>query len=81
MFSAKLDSKPIALLKLIGLLPTRFVWRPFGGLIEIDRCRVDGAIVPSTQSGIIERHVGHELRQPVKLSLFEIFLVWVRVIR
>lgn len=61
-------------------VPTRFVWRPFGTLLELDRCQVDGRLVGESQAAL-SRHQGHTLKQPVLLSLLELLLVWVRWIR
>jgi len=60
--------------------PTRYIWRPFGELLEVDRCAVDGEIVTDSQSSL-SRHVGHRLQGSVKLSIFQMILVWVRIIR
>lgn len=81
MIQSKLDSKFVAYLKLVGIfLPTRFVWRPFGSFLEIDRCRADGRIVTNSQSSLVA-HEGHYLVQPTRISLFEMILIWTRVIR
>lgn len=67
--------------KVAGFLrPTKYVWRPFGGLLELDRCDSDGCLVTNSP-GSLSDHLGHRMRQPVKLSLWEVFLVWIRVIR
>ena len=69
-----------AYIKVAGIFrATRFVWRPFGELLEIDRCAVDGGIVTFSQSSL-SRHAGHRMIQPVKISLLEMILIWVRVI-
>ena len=70
-----------AYIKASGLfIPTPLVWRPFGELLEIDRCVVDGRLVTNSQSSI-QRHLGHRLHNPVVLSLFEMVLIWLRIIR
>lgn len=60
--------------------PARFIYRPFGEFLEVDRCRVDGGLVTNS-SASIQRHVGHQMFQPVKLSIFELILIWCRIIR
>lgn len=70
-----------AYIKVAGIFcPTRFVWRPFGELLELDRCAVDGGLVTNSQ-GSLSRHAGHRMSQPVKLTVFEMVLVWMRIIR
>lgn len=81
MIGSKKDSLVVAYLKLVGIfLPTRFVWRPFGSFLEIDRCRADGRLVTNSQASLAA-HEGHWLVQPTRLSLFEMILVWLRIIR
>lgn len=60
--------------------PTRFVWRPFGELLEVDRCAVDREIVGESQISL-SRHAGHRMYQPTKLTILEALLVWFRVIK
>lgn len=70
-----------AYIKATGIfIPTRFLWRPFGELLEVDRCAVDGGLVTDSQVSL-SRHAGHRMSQPVKISLFEMILVWLRIIR
>lgn len=70
-----------AYIKVIGIfVPTRYIWRPFGELLEVDRCAVDGEVVTNSQ-GSLSRHAGHRMHQPVKISLFEMLKIWVRIIR
>lgn len=71
----------IDIVKVIGIfLPTKFVWRPFGGFIEVDRCCLDGYLV-TNRSESVQQHVGHTMKGPVKISLLEMLLIWVRIIR
>ena len=68
-------------LRVLGVFyPTRFVWRPFGEFLEIDRCRLDGRLV-TNRSASIQRHVGHSMVQPVLISFFELILIWLRMVR
>lgn len=70
-----------AYIKASGLfIPTRYIWRPFGELLEVDRCGADGGLVTGSQASL-SRHAGHRLNQPVLISVFELILVWIRVIR
>lgn len=70
-----------AYVRVVGtILPTRYVWRPFGGLLELDRCTVDGRLVSNSPTAL-SRHNGHTMKQPVLLSWFELLLVWVRWVR
>jgi hypothetical protein len=65
----------------LGLLvPTSKVWRPFGEPLEVHRCDTDRRIVTRSQSSV-SKHPGHYIRQPVLLSLFELILIWLRVIK
>lgn len=79
-------------MRLIGVLPTRYVIRPtlrrspqvpFFSVgyefIEIDRCDVDKGIVTGSQSSL-SRHLGHRMRQPTTVSFFEMLLIWTRII-
>ena len=69
-----------AYIKVAGIfVPTRFVWRPFGELLEVDRCAVDGGLVKNSQKSL-SRHVGHRMYQPVKINLLEMLLIWIRII-
>jgi len=69
-----------AYIKVAGVFcATRYIWRPFS-LIEVDRCAVDGGIVTNSQVSL-SRHLGHRMGQPVKISLWEMLLIWTRVIR
>ena len=69
-----------AYIKVAGVFrPTRYIWRPFGELLEVDRCAVDGGLVTNSQESL-SRHAGHRMSQPVKVTLFEMILVWFRVI-
>ena len=68
-------------MKALGLfIPTSYIWRPFGELLEVDRCVADGDLVTNSQTSL-SRHGGHYMRGPVKISLFELILIWFRVIR
>lgn len=70
-----------AYVKVAGIFkPTRYVWRPGGTLLEVDRCAVDGRIVTNSQASL-SRHAGHRLTQPVLLSFLEMINVWLRVIK
>lgn len=70
-----------AYIKVAGIfVPTRFIYRPFGELLEVDRCAVDGGLVTNSQASL-SAHGGHRMRQPVLISLFEMVLIWIRVIR
>lgn len=76
-----LKERLTAYTRVVGIfLPTKYVWRPFGGLLECDRCQVDGRIVTNSQSSI-SGHLGHSMKQPVLLSVVEMILIWVRWIR
>jgi len=69
-----------AYIKVAGVFrATRYVWRPFGELLEVDRCVVDGELVTNSQSSL-SRHTGHRMSQPVKITFFEMILIWTRVI-
>lgn len=69
-----------AYLKVVGLfVPTKYVWRPFGELLEIDRCDADGGLVTNSQVSL-SRHAGHRMHQPTVISLFEMIKIWTRVI-
>ncbi len=69
-----------AYIKASGIIwPTRYVWRPFGEVLEIDRCVVDGGLVTNSQASL-SRHFGHTMRQPVKISIVEMILIWLRII-
>lgn len=70
-----------AYLKVAGIfVPTRYIWRPFGELLEVDRCATDGGLVTNSQSSL-SRHGGHMMKQPCIISIFELVLIWVRIIR
>lgn len=70
-----------AYIKVLGFIyPTRYIWRPFGTLLEVDRCMADGGLVTNSQASI-GRHCGHSMKSPVKISLFEMVLIWLGVIR
>lgn len=70
-----------AYLKVAGIfVPTRYIWRPFGELLEVDRCDADGGLVSYSQRSL-SRHAGHQMRSPVIISVFEMILIWVRIIR
>lgn len=79
-------------LKLLGVLPTRYVVRPLlrrsprvpffsveYEFVEIDRCDVDKGLVTNSQESL-SRHAGHRMRQPTTVSFFELFLIWTRII-
>jgi len=64
-----------------GLIyPTTMILRPFGKVLEVDRCVVDGGLVTNSQASL-SRHNGHAMKGPVKISVFELILIWCRVIR
>lgn len=68
-------------IKSTGLIyPTKSVWRPFGKYLEVDRCVADGGLVSDSQSSL-SRHCGHSMRGPVRVTLFEMVLIWIRFIR
>lgn len=70
-----------AYIKVAGIfVPTRYIWRPFGEIIEVDRCAVDGGLVTNSQKSL-SQHLGHRMSQPVKISLLEMILIWARIIR
>lgn len=60
-----------AIKRLSGFLPTKYVYNPFKGLIEVDRCLVDGRLVTNSQASL-SGHRGHRMVQPVYLTLFEV---------
>lgn len=67
--------------KALGLfVPTNYVWRPFGELLEIDRCEADGDLVTNSQEST-SAHVGHRLKAPTRISIFELIKIWLRIIR
>jgi len=75
-----LEERLQAYIKVAGIfVPTRYIWRPFRDLLEVDRCAVDGAIVTNSHSSL-SRHLGHRMSQPVKISLWELFLIWFNII-
>ncbi len=68
-------------IKLAGVFkPTRYVYRPFGTFLEVDRCEADGRLVTNSQASL-SAHPGHHLRSPVVISFFEMILIWLRIIR
>lgn len=70
-----------AYVKGTGLIyPTTMILRPFGNVLEVDRCVVDGGLVTNSQRSL-STHCGHPLRGPVKISFFELILIWLRIIR
>lgn len=70
-----------AYIKVAGIfVPTIYIWRPMGDLLEADRCVVDGGLVTHSQDSL-SRHVGHTMRGPVKISLWEMILIWFRIIK
>lgn len=70
-----------AYIKVLGVFwPTRYIWRPFGELLEVDRCDADRGLVTNSQKSL-SRHAGHMMRGPVVISFWELLLVWCRVIR
>lgn len=76
-----LEERFSAYIKVAGIfVPTRYVWRPFRDLLEVDRCDADRAIVTNSQSSL-SRHLGHRMRQPVKITLWEMLLIWFNIIR
>lgn len=64
-------------LRLIGRKPTRYVWIPFMGIQDVDRCMSDGGLVLSTQDSL-RLHPGHQMRCPVKIGIFELLWLWIR---
>lgn len=69
-----------AYIKAAGIFfPTKYVWRPFGELLELDRCDVDGGLVTNSQRSL-SHHLGHRMHQPVKIKLWEMLLIWTRII-
>lgn len=69
-----------AWIKIIGVfVPTRYLWRPFGEVLEVDRCEVDGGLVTDSQRSL-SAHAGHRMHNPVKITVFEMILFWLRII-
>jgi len=65
----------------IGLLhPTRKVWRPFRSPLEVCRCKADDALVTPSQASLA-LHAGHHIKSPVTVSITELILIWIGVIR
>jgi hypothetical protein len=60
--------------RLTGFAPTKYAWRPFFGLVEVDRCMSDGGLVTDSQKSL-KTHAGHRMVQPVYLKMSEIVLV------
>lgn len=61
------------------VFPTPCIWRPFGKVLEVDRCDADGDLVTNSQASL-SRHVGHQMRGPIKINIFELMLIWFRII-
>lgn len=81
MESPTLKQRLFAYKKVAGIfIPTPLVWRPFGTLLELDRCNADGRLVSMSPS-VLDVHQGHGMKGPVLLSVWEMFLVWIRWIR
>ena len=59
--------------------PTHAVSRLFGKPLELHRCATDGGLVVKTQASL-GQHAGHRVNSPVTLSLFELILIWTRLI-
>ncbi len=80
-----------AVLKGLGIRPTSFLLRwsptwknPFRfDLLEVSKCRTDGGIVTRqfAQSPRAVMHLGHHVENPKIYSLFEFFMVQMRLIR
>lgn len=80
-----------AILKGIGIRPTSFLLRwspawknPFHfDLLEVSKCRTDGGIVTRfiSQSPRAALHLGHKIENPKVYSVFEFFMVQMRLIR
>lgn len=79
-----------AVLKGLGRRPTSFLlrWSPTWknpltfDLVEASRCRSDGGVVTQTMPQRLRPlHAGHYIMNPSCFSLWELFLVQVRVIR
>jgi len=59
----------------------RYKWkRPFGKPIELYRCQSDKRLLGDTMMGM-GICAGHKFDQPVTPTLFELILVWLRVIQ
>lgn len=80
-----------AILKGFGFYPTHYALRysptlknPFRfDLVQLQRCRTDGALLnyENTSLALLSLHPGHFLVDPVTFSLWEFFLIQVRIIR
>lgn len=70
-----------ACIRVAGIfVPTRYIWRPFGELLEVDRCVVDGGFVTDSQRSL-SQHLGHKLQGKVRINIFQMILIWLRIIR
>ena len=66
---------------LLWLSPKPYCWRvPFGKPLELYRCQVDRRLLTLAmmQTGLC---AGHKIGQPAYPSLFELLLIWLRLIR
>ena len=66
--------------RVLGFGPTRYGWRPFHGLVEVDRCLLDGKLVTNKQS-MLEEHWGHRMSQPVYLKPHEVLFIALGIIK
>lgn len=74
------DEAAEAFKRLTGFLPTRYGWSPFSGLVEVDRCSVDGRLVTNSNKSL-RKHRGHLMAQPVFLTFREVVLIFFGIIR
>lgn len=74
---AKISEYIEAGLRLVGRKTTRYVWIPFMGIVEVDRCSTDGGLVLSTQDSL-RLHPGHRMQSPCRIGIFELVWLWIR---
>lgn len=64
-----------------GLLkPTTKVSRPFGSPLAVFRCDTDGGLVTLSQASLM-CHAGHRVRDPIIINIFELALIWLRLVK
>lgn len=63
------------------LKPTIEIFRPFRTPLSIRRCEADGGLVCVANQASLSVHAGHRVKSPVQISLLELLLIWVGVIK
>jgi len=57
-----------------------FIKRPFRRPLELGRCETDGGLVVYGSQASLETHGGHRIRTLMRMTLWEIFAVWVGIV-